>query len=79
MPINCDPSVLASNSTCYQCLTGDAAEAVKLYLLANIAGMGNVSPEDLAKRAACYTCIPKGMSDAVENYLMCQIVSSLNP
>lgn len=76
MAINCDPAALAQNASCYMCITGDAAEAVKLYLLAQIAGLGNKTPEELAKLASCYRCIPDSMQRPVGNYLMCIVAAS---
>jgi hypothetical protein len=50
-------------------------EAVKIWLLANIAGKQAMTPAQLVDAAKCYDCgIPDGMKKAVEIWLLAQIV-----
>jgi hypothetical protein len=71
---SCDPEYLADAATCYRCLTGTNAEAVKIYLLAVIAGLDTMTADELIEAARCYNqCIPSGMQKSVQTYLLCQI------
>ena len=76
MPISCDPDALAEASTCYNCISGQQVDAVKIYLLAVTAGLEGMTPTELMAAAKCYTCIPKDMQKAVQNYLLCQIANA---
>lgn len=76
MPISCDPDALAEASTCYNCISGQQIDAVKIYLLAVTAGLENETPEALVEAAKCYFCIPKDMQKSVQSYLLCQIANA---
>jgi hypothetical protein len=74
MAITCDPAALASASACY-CYDKRTANAVLIYLLAQIAG-NTMAPDALARAARCY-CIGDAKSrDAVLFYLLCQAANA---
>lgn len=81
MAINCDPSTLANNATCFSsCIPMGDQLAVQTYLLAQIALNSGVTttadPSALAALAASFMqTIPQGMQLAVQNYLLCQLVN----
>lgn len=77
MAISCDPEDLAAGSVCY-CFDNKTAESVKLYLLAVIAELDDMTQEELAEAAKCY-CFDKYTAKKVEMYLLCQIANSLTP
>ncbi len=79
MPISCDPDVLAEASSCYNCITGQQIDAVKIYLLAVTAGLEGLTPQELVTAAKCYYCIPESMQKPVQNYLLCQIANTVAP
>lgn len=72
MAISCTPSDLNEAAACYTCIAPDMRQAVKLYLLNQIAETG-LTPEQLLDAARCYRCIPEGISKAVEATLLCLI------
>lgn len=77
MPVSCTPTDLISASSQFCCITGETAQAVKLYLLRHIAGLDAMTPQQLLAASACWmTCVPQGAYKAVEAYLLCQIANS---
>lgn len=77
MPISCNPQDLIGNASQFCCITGETAQAVKLYLLRHIAGLDAMTPQELLAASACWmTCVPSGAYKAVEAYLLCQIANS---
>ena len=77
MAIDCSSQALAEASACY-CFQHDKAEQVKIYLLAVIAGLDDLTQAELAERAKCY-CFDNKTSKEVTTYLLCQIANSLTP
>lgn len=78
MAVNCDPKALAQAASCLQpCINAGMADAIKIYLLAQIAGV-DPDPDALMKAANCIHCaMPAGMAPAVEAHLLCQIANAL--
>lgn len=76
MPVDCDPLALAQNASCLQaCVNAGMAEAIKIYLLAQIAGV-DPDPRALMQAAGCIqSCIPAGAMPAVQAHLLCQIAN----
>ena len=73
MAISCTPSDLAAAAKCF-CFDAKTMAEVKLYLLAQIAGLGARTPAQLADAAKCY-CFDPVTAKKVEAYLLCQIVN----
>lgn len=73
MAVNCDPAELAVLARAFQGLDGRSVEAVKTYLLAQIAG-SNLTPAELAAAAKCY-CFDESTQRKVQSYLLCQIAN----
>lgn len=67
MAVPTDPSELAENARCY-CFSPELARAVKIYLLAQIAGLGAMTNQELAEAAKCY-CFDSYTAMKVELYL----------
>lgn len=74
MAVPTEPDELQEASACY-CFDRATAERVKIYLLANIAGLEDTSPSDLAEAAACY-CFDHATVSRVMAYLLCQIAAA---
>lgn len=70
----CDPLALAQAASCLQaCVNAGMADAIKIYLLALIAGV-DPDPAALILNAGCISsCIPAGAMPAVQANLLCQI------
>lgn len=76
MAVDCTPQSLITASTEFCCITGSTTQAVKLYLLRQIAGLEAMTPQELLAAATCFiSCIPQGAFKAVEAYLLCQIAN----
>lgn len=77
MPISCNPQDLIGNASQFCCITGETAQAVKLYLLRHIAGLDDMTPQQLLAASSCWMgCVSSGAYKAVEAYLLCQIANS---
>lgn len=72
MAVSCVPNDLAAAAKCY-CFDEKTTEAVKIYLLYQIAG-STLTPNQLADAAKCFCSDPKTQM-AIQNYLLCQIVN----
>lgn len=72
----CDPLELAQKASCLQaCVSAGMSEAIKIYLLAQIAGV-DPDPMALMKAASCIqSCISPGAMPAVQAHLLCQIAN----
>ncbi len=75
MPVTCTATSLASEAACFTGMSPDQKEAVKVFLLAVIAG-GSLDPATLATAAACYQGMSPDQSAAVQTYLLCQIANA---
>ena len=73
--ISCDPAALAKASACFNYSDGKVADAVIIYLLAQLAG-NTMTPAQLAKAAACYVGQDAKMMDAEKVYLLCQAATA---
>lgn len=74
MAVTTDPAELATAAACY-CFPQSTAEAVLIYLLAQIA-KDESTPDELAEKAKCY-CFPDPASrQAVMLYLLAQIAET---
>lgn len=75
--ITTNPSELANASRCYnECIPQGMQLAVIIYILANQAGLENLTPSQLANLSRCYnSCIPAGEQISVINYLLNQLVN----
>ena len=51
-------------------------EAVKIYLLREIAGLTSMTPAQLAEAAACFGCYDARQAKMVELYLLCQATNA---
>jgi hypothetical protein len=71
MAVSCEPSELAELAKCFVCLTPAQKEAIRLYLLAVIAG-GSTEPATLLTAAKCFTCLDATQKKAINTYLLCQ-------
>lgn len=74
MAIECSAQALASAAKCY-CTDKKTSESIKLYLLAVLAGLDNLTPSQLATRAKCF-CMDAKTTKAVQNYLLCQLANA---
>ena len=70
----CDPNTLLTAAACIeQCLTAGQMQAIKINLLASIAGVSN-DPNTLLSNAKCIEqCLTMGQMKAIEIYLLCII------
>lgn len=77
MSVDCDPRALAQAASCLQsCVNQGMSEAIKIYLLATIAGV-STDPDSLIKAASCIQgCIPAGAMPGVQASLLCQIANA---
>lgn len=77
MAVDCDPLALAQNASCLQaCVNAGMSDAIKIYLLATIAGV-DPDPQALIAAASCLQCaLPPGMAPAVQASLLCQIANA---
>lgn len=71
MAVSCTPADLAEAAKCFVCLTPAQKEAIRLYLLAVIAG-GSTEPATLAEAAKCFVCLDHTQRQAINTYLLCQ-------
>lgn len=73
----CDPLALAQAASCLQaCVNAGMGDAIKIYLLAQIAGV-DPDPAALIQAAGCIaSCIPAGAMPAVQANLLCQIAEA---
>lgn len=74
MAIECTAEALATAAKCY-CFDKKTSEEVKIYLLAVLAGLDNLTPSQLADRAKCF-CMDAKFQKAVQNYLLCQLANA---
>lgn len=74
MPVTCTADYLGEASKCY-CFDPVTAEKVKVYLLAQIAGLSDMTPTQLADAADCY-CFDRETMKKVQAYLLCQIANA---
>lgn len=70
------PETLAAAAACY-CFDRITAEKVKLYLLAQLAGLGSMTPAQLAEAAKCF-CFDPVTQKKVEAYLLSQVFSNVS-
>jgi hypothetical protein len=77
MAVDCDPKALAQAASCMQaCVNAGMSDAVKIYLLATIAGV-DPDPAALMQAAGCIqSCIPTGAMPAVQATLLCAIANA---
>lgn len=77
MPISCVPADLAAAAKCFDGLDAIQRESIKLYELAQIAGLGSLTPAQLAANAKCFSGLASDhvMAKATEIYLLCQAVN----
>ena len=75
MPVTCTASSLASEAACFTGLSPDQQEAIKIYLLATIAG-ASTNPNTLATLAACFTGFTAEQQEAIQTYLLCQVANA---
>lgn len=75
--VDCSPQALAEGARCF-CFPHQDAEKVKIYLLAVIAGLDNLTPSQLAELAKCY-CFDAKTTKEVTTYLLCQIANAALP
>jgi hypothetical protein len=70
----CDPNELLDASKCiFACTSEGQRSAIKIYLLANLAGV-SADPNTLLDNAKCIeSCLTLGQMKAVEVWLLCQI------
>lgn len=57
------------------CFDKKTSEEVKIYILAVLAGLDNLTPSELATAAKCY-CFDAKTAKAVTTYLLCQIATA---
>ncbi len=73
-----DPSVLANDARCFDCLIPPGYQfAVQTYLLAVLAGVPTDEDgvQNLVNQARCFQCvIPPGAELAVQNYLLSLLI-----
>lgn len=74
MAIECTADALGEAAKCY-CFDPITTEKVKVYLLAQIAGLSSMEPAALADAADCY-CFDKETMKKVQAYLLCQIANA---
>lgn len=74
MPLDCDPAALLDASKCFCYADPKQADAVVIYLLNQISGLG-LTPAQLAENAKCYCYPDRQVADAAKTYLLCQIAS----
>ncbi len=75
MAVSCEPADLAEAAACFTCLDPAQKEAIKLYLLAVIAG-GSTDPAELLTAAKCFTCLDDTQKKAINTYLLCQAANA---
>lgn len=75
MAVPTDPDDLQEVSACY-CFDKATSDRIKIYLLAQIAGLGDTDPSDLAEAAACY-CYDHATMSRVMAYLLCQAANGV--
>jgi len=75
MAISCTPSDLSTNAKCFVCLSPDERQAITIYLLQQIAGLGATSTATLLANAKCFACLPPDVAQQLQVYLLCQIVN----
>lgn len=75
MALNCDPDALAQAAKCFTCLDATQRKAVKIYLLATLAGT-STDPNVLAEAAKCFVGLSAVQERAIESYLLCQIANA---
>jgi len=68
---SCLPNDLTEAAKGYQGISPTMLEAVKVYLLAQIAGLGSSTPDELAALAKCYACVSPTMLKGMEVALLC--------
>lgn len=80
MPISCSPADLVAAS---KCLCGidrqQDLDRIKIYLLQQIAGLGNQTPAQLMALAKCLCGIPDDRLKAVEVALLCAATGGVPP
>lgn len=75
MAVACDPQSLLELAKCFEgCTSPGQRDAMKVYLLAIIAGV-NPDPVALMEASRCMTCLLPGQTQAVISYLLCTIVN----
>jgi hypothetical protein len=75
MAVACDPQSLLQAAKCFEnCTLAGQRDAIKIYLLALIAGV-NPDPVALMEAARCLTCLQPGQAQAVQTYLLCTIAN----
>lgn len=73
---SCAPADLVEAAKCFICdIEPGDLEAVKVYLLATIAG-GSMDPQVLVSASKCYDCLTPGELKNVELYLLCSIANA---
>lgn len=76
MPESCSASDIAESAKCFLCLNENQRDAVKLYLLAEIAGDTHTPSEQLAQ-ARCFACLGYLEMKRVELWLMCELLNRI--
>lgn len=74
MAVTCTADYLGEASKCL-CFDPITAEKVKIYLLAELAGLTSLTPSQLAEAAECYCFDPVTMKKVLA-YLLCQIANN---
>lgn len=77
MSISCDKDDLLENAKCLQqCTLPGMREAIKVWLLTQIAGVSD-DPDFLIEQSKCLNqCVPPKTLKAIETWLLCQIVNN---
>jgi hypothetical protein len=74
MATTTDPTELAADANCLNCIPPGMQWPVAIWILAQIAGV-TTDPTTLAANAACLNCIPPGMQMPIIIWLLTQISS----
>jgi len=76
---SCLPNDLTEAAKGYQGISPAMLEAVKVYLLAQIAGLGSSTPDELTALAKCYARISPTMLKGMEVALLCTATGGVPP
>lgn len=76
MALSCTPTDLAAAARCYCELTRDEREAIRVYLLAVIAGKSGETPDQLLSEAKCFCGLNPQVAQAISVYLECLIANA---
>jgi len=75
MAVECTSDNLATLATCFAGLNPPQMEAVKIYLLAVVAGI-DPDPDTIIEASKCFTGMNPQQQRAAQIYLLCQIANA---